>query len=110
MTRLLKKYKRETTTGDDSVQSTSSKPYNLEEARDDQVLSELKSQLRYFLTTSTLYEPISILQFLIPIKDFLSKEHAILRMKLGNIKECFTILFSERRADGSIDDHTIKFA
>jgi len=31
-------------------------------------------------------------------------------MKLGNIKECFTILFAERTGDGSIDEHTIKFA
>ena len=47
------------------------------------------------MSTSNLYEPISILQFLRPLARFLDKSHALLNMKLGRFKEAFDISVGE---------------
>lgn len=70
-------------------------PYDLERARGDALVSDLRNRLRIFLSTSTLYEPISILQFLKPLAGFMNKEHALIVMKLGRFKECFDICVNE---------------
>ena len=70
-------------------------PYDLEAARRDVLLTSLRDRLRIFLSTSTLYESISILQFLKPLFGFMNKEHAILVMRLGRFKECFDICVNE---------------
>jgi hypothetical protein len=70
-------------------------PYNLDLARKDKFMIDLRNRLRVFLSTSLQYEPFSILQFIEPISFYLNKEHAIIKMKLGRFKECFQICINE---------------
>mmetsp|Transcript_12185 Transcript_12185/g.18824 ORF Transcript_12185/g.18824 Transcript_12185/m.18824 type:complete len:245 (-) Transcript_12185:32-766(-) len=69
--------------------------FNPEKARADSNIIELRNRLRLFLSTSALYEPISILEFLKPINKFLNKENAIIKMKLGRFKDAFLICINE---------------
>ena len=77
ITRLLNKYKVESSQKEEAPEPEKPKedgeakqlensdkvncPYNLEEARSDQFLIDLRNRLRVFLSTSLLYEPNSIL-------------------------------------------------
>jgi len=55
----------------------------------------LRNKLRAFLNTSMLYEHITVDSFMAPIRSFLSKETAIIRMRQGKLKECFDICVKE---------------
>jgi len=56
---------------------------------------DLRNRLRQFLTSSNHYKPLLVVHFIKPIKQFLSKENAIVKMKIGCFKEAFQICIHE---------------
>ena len=71
------------------------KTYDLEKAKQDKDIYELRNRFRKFLTTSQLFEPNTISLMMKPVAQFLNKENAILLMKQGLFKDSFHICISE---------------
>ena len=65
--------------------------YDLNEAKKNKSMIELRNKLRIFLSNSLYYEPKSIFKYMEPYSSFLNKEHAIMLMKLNQYSQCFNV-------------------
>lgn len=72
-----------------------SNTYDFERANQDSTLIEYRNKLRQFLLQSTFYEPTIIELNVEPIKSFMYKEYAIIKMKQGRFRECFDVCVLE---------------
>jgi len=80
--------------------------------REDKTVKDLRQRLRLFLTKSVLYEPMEVERLVVPpggegtadrkmlaikfpVRALLAKELAILKMRIGKVRECFEICVQE---------------
>ena len=86
---LNKKYKKEDSEGAEEVN------FDVEAALKDENIIDLRNRLRDFLSTSTTYDPNTILPFITPIQFLLKKELSLIKMKQARFEESLQICLKD---------------